>query len=51
MTDSNKTRISVTFDNETLAIYEKLAEYRKVPRATLIAEYLEALKPHALLIL
>ena len=47
MTDSNKTRISVTFDNETLAIYEKLAEYRKVPRATLIAEYLEALKPHA----
>lgn len=46
MTDSNKTRISVSFDNETLAIYEKLAEYRGIPRATLITEFLEVLKPH-----
>lgn len=40
-------RTNITLDGELLEVYQKLADVRGIPRATLITEYLEALKPHA----
>lgn len=44
---TKRQRTNITLDGELLEVYQKLADVRGIPRATLITEYLEALKPHA----
>lgn len=40
-------RTNITLDGELLEVYQELSDLRGIPRATLIVEYLETLKPHA----
>lgn len=44
---TRKQRTNITLDDDINAIFQRLADLRGMPKATLIVEYLEAMKPHA----
>ena len=44
---TRKPRTNITLDDHVDLIFAKLAKLRKMPKATLISEYVEAMKPHA----
>ena len=44
---TRKPRTNITLDDDVDLIFAKLAKLRKMPKATLISEYVEAMKPHA----
>ena len=44
---TRKPRTNITLENDVNDVFQRLADLRKIPKATLMAEYLEAMKPHA----
>lgn len=43
---TRKPRTNITLDEDINELFERLAVLRKVPKATLISEYVSATKPH-----
>lgn len=44
---TRKPRTNITLDDDVDLIFARLAKLRKMPKATLISEYVDAMKPHA----